>query len=129
MPKTNPNALSPLAIAQWVEEIQGQIAKLRMAIEEPVSIRYGKDVAFEVRPGNDDDRLLVLREGWGHTCVNYTSEGVIVDVYPEQGFESEGTLSIPSDDLAELTDEEVKQFDKDVEQLLTKGYLSLRERG
>ena len=34
MPKTNPNALSPLAIAQWVEEIQGQIAKLRMAIEE-----------------------------------------------------------------------------------------------
>ncbi len=129
MPKTNPNALSPLAIAQWVEEIQGQIAKLRMAIEEPVSIRYGKDVAFEVRPGNDDDRLLVLREGWGHTCVNYTSEGVVVDVYPEEGMEPEETLAIQSDGLLALTEEEIEQFDKDVEQLLTKGHLSLRERG
>ena len=46
-------------------QIEADIAYLRSVIDEPVSIKYGAHVDFEVRPDNDDDRLLVGRFGWG----------------------------------------------------------------
>lgn len=74
-------------IAETVEhlrlEIQRKLALLRELTKEPVSIRYGEHVDFEVRPAGEDDRLLVGRKDWGHTNVNYTHEGLVVDVWRE----------------------------------------------
>ena len=80
-------------------QIEADIAYLRTVIDEPVSIKYGAHVDFEVRPDNDDDRLLVGRFGWGFTTVNYTSEGLIVDVLGEGSLEPFFTSSIYAEDL------------------------------
>ena len=80
-------------------QIEADIAYLRTVIDEPVSIKYGARVDFEVRPDNDDDRLLVGRFGWGFTTVNYTSEGLIVDVLGEGSLEPFLTSSIYAEDL------------------------------
>lgn len=81
------------------EDIESDIAYLRTVIDEPVSIKYGAHVDLEVRPDNDGDRLLVGRDGWGFTVVNYTSEGLIVDVISEGSLDPIYTASIYAEDL------------------------------
>ena len=67
-----------------VARITEDLRRLRYILEEPASIKYGYDVPvdIEVRPF-DDDRVLVGCEGRGFTTVNYTDEGLIIDVIPE----------------------------------------------
>lgn len=66
------------------KEIESRISLLRDLVKEPVSIRYGHRVSFELRPAGDDDRLLVCHESMGHTNVNYMAEGLVVDVWPNE---------------------------------------------
>lgn len=80
-------------------QIERDIAYLRTVIEEPVDIRYGEFVSFEVRPDNDDDRLNVYRKDWGVTIVNYTHEGLILDVCCEEGLDSIHTACFMAEDL------------------------------
>ena len=87
------------------EKIESDIAYLRTVIDEPVRIKYGAHIDFEGRPDNDDDRLLVGRDGWGFTTVNYTNEGLIVDVISEGSLEPIHTASLYAEDL-ELRDEQ-----------------------
>lgn len=96
---------------QLRKQIEKDIAYLRTVINEPVSIRYSEHVDVEVRPDNEDDRVLVGRRGWGFTTVNYTSEGLIVDVISENDLESLHTMSIPWDELAVSVDDE-PEFDR-----------------
>ena len=81
------------------EKIELDIAYLRTVIDEPVSIKYGAHVDFEIRPDNDGDRLLVGRDGWGFTTVNYTDEGLIVDVLGEGSLEPVYTAALYAEDL------------------------------
>lgn len=78
-------------------QIERDIAYLRTIISEPATIRYGEKVAIEVRPDNDDDRVSVLHDQWGFTAVNYTSEGVILDVVDDAGDIIETASALSSD--------------------------------
>lgn len=84
--------------------IEAGIASIRAQASEPVVVRYGRGVEIELRPQSDDDRVLVYAEGMGCTTVNYTDEGVILDVYPENPTEPEPvhTASVFRDDLVDL---------------------------
>jgi hypothetical protein len=86
-----PNCI-PLSVADGQDdaqsialEIQDLIARLRQSTIEPVSIQYSNEVDFEVRPASDDDRIIVGRKDWGDTVVNYTTEGLILDVCTDTG--------------------------------------------
>jgi len=85
-----------------VARITEDLRRLRYIIEEPVSIKYGYDepVDIEVRP-LDDDRVLVGCEGRGFTTVNYTDEGLIVDVIPEGTIYSLHRAVFDKEDLLE----------------------------
>lgn len=82
-----------------VARIEADIALLRQTCDEPVSIKFSDKIDIEVRPAEDDDRVLVGRAGWGCTVVNYTSEGLILDVYNESDLESVHTACINESDL------------------------------
>lgn len=85
-----------------VARITEDLRRLRYIIEEPVSIKYGYDepVDIEVRP-LDDDRVLVGCEGQGFTTVNYTDEGLILDVIPEGTIDILHTVVFLKEDLSE----------------------------
>ena len=72
-----------LAAHQLIERIQRDIAELRACAIDPMSIQLTDVIDIEIRPSSEDDRVLVGRKGWGYTVVNYTSEGLILDVFPD----------------------------------------------
>jgi hypothetical protein len=96
MNNTHLTAGVALALAK---DIERRIAELRRIALEPVSIRISAHVDIEVRPKSDDDRVLVGRDGWGCTVVNYTSEGLILDVLPAESIDIIHTASIGRDEL------------------------------
>lgn len=67
---------------QLVERIQQDIAALRACAVDPMSIQLTDVIDIEICPNSEDNRVLVGRRGWGYTVVNYTSEGLILDVFP-----------------------------------------------
>lgn len=76
------------------------IEALRHQIKDLTILRLNGQVSVILRPAReDDDRITLVPDGdRGLTTVNYTSEGVIVDVIDEGGNEA-ATLSIPNGDL------------------------------
>ena len=86
-------------IARLKQEITEKIAHLREIADEPVDIPYGLFVSFEVRPIAEGDRLNVYRDAWGCTSVNYTGEGLILDVCSEFELNPIHTASIFAEDL------------------------------
>jgi hypothetical protein len=80
-------------------EISERIAQLRKLIDEPVSIQYAEKIDFEVMPVTNDNRILIGHDGWGCTAVNYTHEGLILDVLQEETAAIVHTVSIFSEDL------------------------------
>ena len=85
-----------------VARITEDLRRLRYILEEPTSIKYGYDVPvdIEIRP-LDDDRVLVGCEGQGFTTVNYTDEGLTIDVIPEGTIDILHTAAFFKDDLSE----------------------------
>lgn len=81
---------SALAAGVLANQVEDLLKRLRLTAIEPMSIGYSDLVDIEVRPIGDDDRVLVGRNGWGETVVNYTTEGLIVDVHADG---TQGTLS------------------------------------
>lgn len=81
------------------KQIEANIALLRSATLEPVSIAVSDKTDIELHPGVDE-RVVVGRVGWGDTVVNYTSEGLILDVYPHAALEPVHTATISAEDLA-----------------------------
>ena len=65
-------------------EIESRIARLREVLQEPVSLRVGEQVSLELRPAGDDDLIGVCHDELGFTNVNYTDEGVVIDVWPAE---------------------------------------------
>lgn len=97
---TNSAAVQPNPeIAALTREITEKIARLRAIAIEPMDISYAPSISFEVRPSAEGDRLNVYRKDWGCTTVNYTQEGLILDVCSESDLAPIHTASIGSDEL------------------------------
>lgn len=92
--------LDTLSVDELVEITNDLIATLRKRTGDPVVIKYSEDVTIEVRPEEDDNRVLVSCKGRGDTVVNYQSDGLVLDVYAEEEI---GTLSSSWFDNADLT--------------------------
>lgn len=81
------------------DRIAADIALLRSVCIEPVSIKFGTDIDVEVRPAGDDDRVLVGRQNWGYTRVNYTPDGLVLDVYAEGELNAAHAVRLEARDL------------------------------
>ena len=68
-------------------EISRKIAELRELAIDPVDIVFSEGVSFEVRPAEDDARLVVFCAGKGATSVNYGGAGLAVKVFAESDLE------------------------------------------
>lgn len=86
-------------IAILRDRITVLIAEIRAMAIEPVCIRYSEHVNFEIGPLADDDRIIVGRDGWGFSILNYTHEGLIVDVIPDGEIVSIHSMAIEASDL------------------------------
>lgn len=88
------------------EAVSAAIEALRRQIKDLTILRLNEQVSTILRPARErDDRITLVPDGGrGLTTVNYTSEGVIVDVIDEAG-NVVATLSVPNGDLT-LEEEE-----------------------
>lgn len=93
-------------VDQLIGEIEARLVQLRSLAVDPVNIHYADNLSFEVRPVGDDDRILVFRKGWGCTGVNYTHEGVIIDVQSEEFDGNVHTASIFKEDLVDTSQDD-----------------------
>lgn len=103
-----------------------QIAQLRSMAEEPFLLPVSGGLDIELRPSNEDQRVSICKRGQGYTCVNYTNEGLILDVFPNEDLEPVHTASIYATDLAwghaqEHGAEEVQE--------IFEGHMTLWEQG
>lgn len=57
------------------------LEQLRTMIEEPQVLSYSEKVYLEIAPAAHDQRVNVCHREMGWTTVNYTSEGLILDVF------------------------------------------------
>lgn len=89
------------------EAVSAAIEALRHQIKDLTILRLNEQVSTILRPARESDaRITLVPDGdRGLTTVNYTSEGVIVDVIDEAG-NVVATLSIPNDDLTLEEEEE-----------------------
>jgi len=99
MTHSTEKAIRPTDAQAIVARIEADIALLRKICIDPMSIRFANNIDIEVRPEGDDDRVLVGRSGWGHTVVNYTTEGLILDVFGHEDLSPIHTASFCDDDL------------------------------
>ncbi len=81
--------------------LETALARVRELASSPVEVGYG-NVTLLVHPANHDNRIDICCGTSGHTTVNYTNEGVIVDIYSgeQAGYELLKTVAIPGEDLS-----------------------------
>lgn len=96
--------------AQTIEQlrasVEGGLRELMQRCKEPVTLRYHGKVALEVCPHDYGSRVSICHDELGWTCVNYTHEGLIVDVFDQEGDESIHSASFLLDDLACTEDDD-----------------------
>ena len=107
LPVTELSARSRWAKDYPAEAVSAAIEALRHQIKDLTAVRLNAHVSVLLRPAREDgDRITLVPDGdRGLTTVNYTSEGVIVDVIDEAGNEA-ATLSLPNSDLTLEEEEE-----------------------
>lgn len=66
---------------QLIAEANACIKALREQAIEPFTLNVSEDIDIEIRPAGEGDRVTVGRAGWGDAIVNFTNEGLILDVY------------------------------------------------
>ncbi len=92
------------SIAARIADINKAIAELRALTIDPFSLRVGAEVDIELYPEKESERVLVARRGLGRTLVNYTSEGLILDVFGEEEIEPIHSAALHASDLEVLDD-------------------------
>ncbi len=90
--------MSYIEFADEVADLNRRIADLRRRIVEPELLTLAPGVKVDIRPTADDSRINVSAEGRGFATVNYTSEGLIVDVFDSSG-DNLHTACFLNDDL------------------------------
>lgn len=103
MPKNSFSDAARVAILK--SAIESAIAELRDLAVDPVDIRCGQQLSFQVWPSSDGDRISVYRDGWGGTSVKYTDEGLIIDVHADGDCDLVHTASVFKVDLQAAEDE------------------------
>nr|WP_256837130.1 hypothetical protein [Pseudomonas oleovorans] len=85
--------------------VSRDLQQLRTMIEEPQVLSYSEKVYLEIAPAGHDQRVNVCHREMGWTTVNYTAEGLIVDVFTS-GDDPEpiSELGYPYDDLVTRED-------------------------
>ncbi len=81
-------------------KIAADLARLREISVDPVSIVVSDMIDIELRPASEGNRVLIGRSGWGHTVVNYTAEGLILDVFGEDEIRHLHTACVSEEDLS-----------------------------
>lgn len=94
------------SIAARIADINKAIAELRALTIDPFSLRVGAEVDIELYPEKESERVLVARRGLGRTLVNYTSEGLILDVFGEEEIEPIHSAALHASDLEVLDDQD-----------------------
>jgi hypothetical protein len=91
---------SSKSIARAIAQLEAAMAVLKPQITEPTEIGWG-GLTLIIHPASEGERIDVCCGQNGHTTVNYTSEGVILDVYggEKTGYELVRTAAIPIEDL------------------------------
>ncbi|MGF6440256.1 hypothetical protein [Paraburkholderia youngii] len=82
------------SVGLLVEQVNAELAVLRTALSEPQDVRYSPSLTLEVTPAEYGDRLAVSRTTRGQTTVEYTDDGLSVDVYNQEGSEHEPLQSV-----------------------------------
>lgn len=99
-------------LEQLRAEVEAGLAELMRRADEPMAINYGPNVYMEVCPIKQyGERLAVCHREYGWTSVNYSSEGLILDVFGQHDLESRQSLAF---DSAELTQDEEDEEQDDV---------------
>ncbi|MDP3350384.1 MAG: hypothetical protein Q8S92_15445 [Hydrogenophaga sp.] len=79
-------------IKQLIEDANASIQALRERANEPFSLQVSDLIHIEVRPAHEGDRITVGCRDWGDTTINYTVEGLKINVYgqndPQQSMHS-----------------------------------------
>ena len=88
-------------LAELTQSVENALAEIRSLATSPVEVKYGEKAHLLVHPLSVEDRVDVCCGHWGHTTVNYSFEGVIVDVYSGEdgGFELVHTAAIAREEL------------------------------
>ena len=68
-------------IEQLIQDANNAIAELRERADQPFSIKVSSNIDVEIRPLAEDERVTVGCKDLGHAIVNFTSEGLVLDVY------------------------------------------------
>ena len=107
LPVAELSAKSRWAVDYPAAATSAAIEELRRRIKVLTILRLNGQVSVILRPAREDDgRITLVPDGdRGLTTVNYTSEGVIVDVIDEAGNVA-ATLSLPNGDLTLEEEEE-----------------------
>ena len=79
----------------------------RAVIEQPVSLSYSENIYLEIAPASHDERINVCNHDLGWTTVNYTSEGLILDVFAndQSALSPVSSLQLMRDDLSASDDD------------------------
>lgn len=103
--------IATMSSAQADQDDATSIEQLRAAVEAglreliqrcttPVNVRYLDKVSLEICPLDYGSRVTVCHDEFGGACVNYTEEGLILDVLGHQGDEPLHSATFFADDLA-----------------------------
>ena len=82
------------SVCVLVEQVNAGLAVLRTALTEPHELRYSPSLTLEIAPAEYGDRLGISRATRGQTTVEYTDDGLTVDVYNQEGDEHEPLSSV-----------------------------------
>lgn len=95
-------------VQMLLQRVAADIAELRRIAPEPFSVPISGDgkVDIELRPNDEDNRVTVGCKLLGDTVVNYTDDGLVIDVYTgDQGLlEPISSLWFDASDLKENPD-------------------------
>lgn len=96
-------------ISDATGRLEAAIAEVRQLACVPVEVKCG-DVTLFIQPESHDRRIVVKYGDWGCTSVNYTSEGLVLDVYAGESSDQDlvHTAAIPKEDLMNDIDPELK---------------------
>lgn len=106
-PRLGVAAYGEKPIAQLRAEVEAGLAELLRRADEPLAINYGPNVYLEVCPPRQyGERVEVFHREFGWTCVNYTNEGLILDVFGKHDLESLQSYAFDKSELTQDDDEQ-----------------------
>lgn len=93
------NARDDLTLEEVRRGVEMGIEQFRSMLKQPGSFALNGGLEIELRPADEDDRILIAKKGCGYTVVSYTEKGLFVDAYPENQIDAIGSVRIGLDEL------------------------------